>query len=56
MCLCGVSVGEFLGMILGVGFLRTGDFSTVGPLCASVDVYGSDGIIHSLIVCMEAFP
>lgn len=42
-------------MILGVEFLRMGDFSTVGHLCAYNDVYESDGIIHSLIVCMEVF-
>lgn len=39
-------------MILGVEVLRVGDFSTVEHLCACDDVYGSDGIVHSLIVCM----
>lgn len=55
VCMCGVSVSEFLGMILPVEFLRMGDFSTVGHLCAYIDAYGSDGIIHSLIVCMDVF-
>lgn len=52
VCMCGVSVSEFLGMILRVEFLRMGDFSAVGHLCAYIDVYGSDGILHSLIVCV----
>lgn len=41
---------EFLGVILGVAFLCMVDFST--HLCACGDVYGSEGILHSLIVWM----
>lgn len=46
------SCSEFLGVILGVEFLRTGEFSPVEHLCACVcdGVYGSDCIVHSLIV------
>lgn len=48
------SCSEFLGVILGVEILHMGDFSTVEHLCAYDDVYGSDGIVHSLILCMGA--
>lgn len=47
------SCSEFLGVILGVEILRMDDFSTVEHLCTCVcDGYGSNGIIHPLIVCM----
>lgn len=47
------SCSEFLGVILGVAFLGVGDFYTPEHLFACGDVYGSEGILHSLIVCMR---
>lgn len=48
------SCSEFLGVIVDV-FLRVGEFSTVGHLCVHLcdGVYGSDCILHSLIVGMQ---